>query len=232
VDRNVGRLLDRLEALGLDRQTIVIFTSDHGYMVGEHGLWHKGNAEWLVEGKTGSRPNLFDDAIRVPLLVSWPGVLAPGTVLEQVVSNLDVLPTVVDLVGLGIPENLAIRGRSLVPSLRGPSPAWDDTLYGQYDMHHGQVARMRMIRTPTWKLVRHFEPGGEDELYHLADDPGELRNLAASSEPEHRRPREALARRLEDWMSRIHDRPGPRPAPARAAPPTETSPRTAGRPAP
>ena len=232
VDRNVGRLLDRLEALGLDRQTIVIFTSDHGYMIGEHGLWHKGNAEWLVEGKTGSRPNLFDDAIRVPLLVSWPGVVAPGTVLEQVVSNLDVLPTVVDMVGLGVPENLAIRGRSLVPLLRGQSPAWDPTLFGQYDMHHGQVARMRMIRTPEWKLVRHFEPGVEDELYHLANDPGELRNLAASCEPEHRRPREAMARRLEDWMSRMHDRPGSRPAPAIAAPHTETSPRTAGRPGP
>jgi arylsulfatase A-like enzyme len=99
-------------------------------------------------------------------------------------------------------------------------------------MHHGQVARMRMIRTPEWKLVRHFEPGGADELYHLADDPGELHNLAASPEPEHRRPREALARRLEDWMSRINDRPGSRPAPATVAPLTETSSGTAGRPNP
>ena len=63
---------------------------------------------------------------------------------------------------------------------------WDDTLFGQYDMHHSAVARMRMIRTPEWKLVRHFEPGGQDELYHLAEDPGETRNLADSAKPEHR----------------------------------------------
>jgi uncharacterized sulfatase len=202
VDRNVGRLLDRLEALGLADRTIVIFTSDHGYMIGEHGLWHKGNAVWLVEGKTGVRPNMFDDAIRVPFLVCWPGTVEPGTAIDRVVSNLDVFPTVLDMAGLGVPENLAIRGRSLVPLLRGRSPAWGDTLFGEYDMHHSHSARMRMLRTREWKLVRHFEPGGEDELYHLATDPGELCNLAGSTDPLHRAQREALARRLADWMKR------------------------------
>src|SRR5262249_23018517 len=72
VDRNVGRLLDHFERSGLTQQTVIIFTSDHGYMIGHHGLWHKGNAVWLVEGKSGSRPNMFDEAIRVPLLVCWP----------------------------------------------------------------------------------------------------------------------------------------------------------------
>jgi choline-sulfatase len=72
-------------------------------------------------------------------------------------------------------------------------------------MHHGQVARMRMIRTPEWKLVRHFKPEGQDELYHLADDAGETRNLVSSSDPGHRAQRDELARRLEGWMSRIGD---------------------------
>ncbi|MGP0068488.1 MAG: sulfatase [Isosphaeraceae bacterium] len=208
VDRNVGRLLDRLEALGLDDRTIVIFTSDHGYMIGEHGLLHKGNAEWLVEGKKGSRPNMFDDAIRVPLLVRWPGVVAPGMTIDRVVSNLDVFPTILEMTGLGVPENLAIRGRSLVRLLSGQNPPWDDTLFGQYDMHHGQVARMRMIRTPEWKLIRHFEPDGRDELYHLVDDPGELRNLADSAEPMHQTRRAALQKQLEQWMARIGDSQG------------------------
>ncbi len=208
VDRNVGRLLDRLEALGLTQQTVVIFTSDHGYMIGQHGLWHKGNAEWLVEGKNGFRPNMFDDAIRVPLLVSWPEVIAPGTTVDRVVSNLDVFPTILEISGLGMPENLAIRGRSLLPLLRGQSAPWDDTLFGQYDMRHFQVAQMRLVRTPEWKLVRHFEAGGQDELYHLADDPGETRDLADSSELNHHAQREALARRLDDWMTRIGDRAG------------------------
>ncbi len=79
VDRNVGRLLAKLDEWGLTTQTVMIFTSDHGYMIGQHGLWHKGNAAWLVDGKKGYRPNMFDDAIRVPLLIAWPGVVAPGT---------------------------------------------------------------------------------------------------------------------------------------------------------
>jgi len=212
VDRNVGRLVAKLDEWGLSSRTVVIFTSDHGYMIGHHGLWHKGNAEWLVEGKTGRRPNMFDDATRVPLLVCWPGVVAPGTTIEHVVSNLDLFPTILEMVGLGVPANLEIRGRSVLPLLRGQSVPWDDTLFGQYDMHHGQVARMRMIRTPEWKLVRHFEPEGQDELYHLAKDAGETRNLAGSAEPGHRAQRDGLARRLEAWMSRIGDRAASAPA--------------------
>jgi arylsulfatase A-like enzyme len=149
---------------------------------------------------------MFDDATRVPLLVCWPGVVAPGTTIERVVSNLDIFPTILEMVGLGVPANLEIRGRSVVPLLRGQSVPWDDTLFGQYDMHHGQVARMRMIRTPEWKLVRHFEPAGQDELYHLAEDGGETHDLAGSDEPGHRGRRDELARRLEGWMSRIGDR--------------------------
>jgi len=208
VDRNVGRLLDRLEVLGLAQHTAVIFTSDHGYMIGQHGLWHKGNAEWLVEGKEGHRPNMFDDAIRVPLLVSWPDVITPGTTVDRVVSNLDVFPTILEIAGLGVPDNLTIHGRSFLPLLRGQPASWDDTLFGQYDMHHSQVARMRMVRTPEWKLVRHFEPGGLDELYHLAEDPGETRNLAGSADLKHRAQRDVMARRLEDWMARIGDGAG------------------------
>jgi uncharacterized sulfatase len=206
VDRNVGRLLEKLDEWSLTERTVVIFTSDHGYMIGQHGLWHKGNAVWLVEGKKGYRANMFDDAIRVPLLVCWPGVVAPGTSIKQVVSNLDLLPTILGITELGVPKNLEIRGRSLVPLLRDKTAGtWDETLFGQYDMHHYQVARMRMLRTPQWKLVRHFEPDGQDELYHLEADPGETRDLGRSTEPEHQAQRATLARRLEDWMTKIGD---------------------------
>ena len=207
VDRNVGRLLAKLDAWGLTERTVVIFTSDHGYMIGQHGLWHKGNAAWLIEGKKGYRPNMYDDAIRVPLLISWPGVVEPGTTITHVVSNLDLLPTILEIAGVGTPSNLQIRGKSLVPLLRNQHAAtWDDTLFGQYDMHHYQTARMRMIRTPEWKLVRHFETGGQDELYHLADDPGETRDLGTSTLQAHKAEHESLSRRLASWMSRIGDR--------------------------
>jgi uncharacterized sulfatase len=207
VDRNIGRLLAKIDQLGLTSKTVVIFTSDHGYMIGQHGLWHKGNAVWLIDGKTGARPNMFDDAIRVPLLICWPGVIAPGTTITHVVSNLDLFPTILELAGLGVPANLSIRGRSLVPLLRGQVRGWDDTLFGQYDMHHSAIARMRMVRTPDWKLIRHFEPGGKNELYHLAGDPEELRNLADSEQPEHRSQCKALSRRLDEWMRAVGDRP-------------------------
>jgi uncharacterized sulfatase len=205
VDRNVGRLLDALERLGVAGRTVVVFTSDHGYMIGHHGLWHKGNGVWIAEGKQGPRPNMFDDSIRVPLLVRWPGVVRPASVVRNVVSNLDIFPSVLEMTGVGTPPNLAIRGRSFVPLLKGENPAepWDDTLFGQYDMHHTKRARMRMIRTPEWKLVRHFEPGEGDELYHLADDPGEAVNLAESDS--HRDARDSLKARLRERMAAVGD---------------------------
>jgi choline-sulfatase len=211
VDRNVGRLLARLDELELSSRTVVVFTSDHGYMIGHHGLWHKGNAAWLAEGKKGYRPNMFDDSTRVPLLIRWPGVVKSGTIVEHVVSNLDLFPTLVEIAGLGVPDNLTLRGRSLVPLLRGQAVSWDDTLFGQYDMHHYQVARMRMIRTPEWKLVRHFEPGGADELYDLTKDPGERHDLANAKEPAVRAERSRLAHQLESWMIKNGDNVGSAP---------------------
>lgn len=207
VDRNVGRLLDRLDTLGLTDKTIVIFTSDHGYMIGHHGLWHKGNASWLLPGHQGHRPNMFEESIRVPLIIRWPGQIAPGQEPERLASNIDLFPTILDLVGLGVPENLSIAGQSLADLLLGQeadAPMSEDVaFFGQYDMHHYQEARMRMIRTSDWKLIRHFEPDGVDELYDLAKDPGETRNLAASEE--HRDRFESLNERLRAWMVSIND---------------------------
>lgn len=203
VDRNIGRLLDVLDELGIAGETIVIFTSDHGYQIGHNGLWHKGNATWLAEGHEGRRPNMFEESIRVPLAVRWPEVVEPGTEIDAVVSNLDLFPTILDLAGIGTPENLHVEGRSAAPLLRGEPVEWDDTLFGQYDMHHGAVARMRMVRTPEWKLIRHFEPGVEDELFHLAEDPEEERNLVGSEA--HRTTFLRLNRRLHLWMASIGD---------------------------
>lgn len=205
VDRNVGRLLNALDRNGLSDNTIVIFTSDHGYMIGHHGLWHKGNATWLVEGKKGPRPNMFDDAVRVPLLIRWPGVVKPGTTVSHVVSNLDFLPTLLEMTGTPKPENLVVRGRSMVPLLKGeePSPAWDDTLFGQYDMHHTKTAHMRMIRTPRWKLIRHFEPEVSDELYHLGSDPNETTNRI--DDPAAKADLSSLRTRLAEFMTSLND---------------------------
>ncbi|MGC8644031.1 MAG: sulfatase family protein [Isosphaeraceae bacterium] len=205
VDRNIGRLLDRIDALGLSKRIIVIFSSDRGYMIGHHGPWHKGNAGWLVEGKKGYRPNMFEKSIRVPLLIRWPGVVSGGTVIDHVVANIDLFPTILDMARIGVAANPRPHGRSLMPLLRNANAPWDDTLCGQYDMHHYQVARMRMFRTPQWKLIRHFEPGGRDEILSPGCRPRrdhEPGRLARSPEPDRAAKAGAPAGGLDEGDSR------------------------------
>jgi uncharacterized sulfatase len=148
---------------------------------------------------------MFEESIRVPLIIRWPGKVRPGIVIDHVVSNLDLFPTILDVVEICTPANLYIHGRSLVPMLTDKATSWDDTLFGQYDMHHSQVARMRMNRNPERKLIRHFEPGGRDELYHLAADPGETKNLAGSRDVESKNQEQDLNRRLLAWTNAIGD---------------------------
>ena len=204
MDRNVGRLLDAIDALPLSSRTIVIFTSDHGYNIGQHGIHHKGNARWIVEGKRGRRPNMYDTSIRVPMAVRWPGTVKPDTVIDRTVSHLDLYPSILAMAGVKLPPDVKIHGRDFTPLLRGHEPRWDDTLFGQYDIHHGIEARMRMIRTPAWKLVRHYGASTPpDELYHLAADPDERINLI--DVPAHRRRGADLRARLLEWQKSIDD---------------------------
>ena len=204
VDRNVGRLLQLLDELHLTENTLVIFTSDHGYMIGEHGLIHKGNASWIVKGRKGLRPNMFDDAIRVPLIVRQPGRVPAGTKPDQVVSQLDLFPSILSWVGLGMPENLKIEGRDASLSFAGKSiPEWDETLFGQYDLKHSGTANMRMIRTRKWKLVRHLEAGSENELYDLANDPDEKVNLWGQKQA--KEIQSEMNQRLIDKMKQLKD---------------------------
>lgn len=204
VDRNLGRLLARLDELGLAGKTIVLFTSDHGYMIGHHGLHTKGNAWWVAGGVNGpKRPNMFDDSIRVPLLVRWPGVVKPGTDVAEIVSNIDTFASVLGMLGVPSPAGHRQEGMDFSLLLRDLKTGWRDTLYGQYDLHNTGLAYMRMIRTDRWKLVRHHFAWGLDELYDLQDDPGELRNLY--NQPAQRETRDGLQTRLTAWMRSIQD---------------------------
>jgi uncharacterized sulfatase len=178
VDRNVGRLLKLLEELQLDEKTLVVFTSDHGYMIGEHGLIHKGNASWIDKQHKGLRPNMFDDAIRVPLIVRQPGRVPAGQLQLLVIRQIDLFPTLVEWTSLGMPPGVKLEGQDASQLLAGkPVTNRDETVFGQYDMKHSGMANMRMIRTPQWKLVLHMEPGAASELYDLKNDPQERNNL-------------------------------------------------------
>jgi uncharacterized sulfatase len=204
VDRNVGRLLNRLDDLNLAGKTIIQFTSDHGYMIGHHGMHTKGNGSWIAGGVTGpKRPNMFDDSIRVPLLVRWPGVVQPGTEVKEPVSNIDTFASVLGMLNLPVPDGVKQQGADFAPLLRGRKTPWRDAVFGQYDLHNGGLAYMRMVRTDKWKLVRHHFTNGLDELYHLEDDPGETRNLYGN--PAHRQTREQLQERLTAWQRSIDD---------------------------
>jgi uncharacterized sulfatase len=204
VDRNLGRLLAKLDELKLAQKTIILFTSDHGYMIGHHGLHAKGNAHWIAGGVRGPlRPNMFEESIRVPLLVKWPGVVKPSLEISEPVSNIDTFASVLGMLQIPIPAGVKQEGLDFTPLLRGQKVVWRDAIFGQYDLHNSGLAYMRMIRTNEWKLVRHHHVNYLDELYHLADDPGETRNLYRDAK--HRQARDRLQDRLTVWQKGIDD---------------------------
>ncbi len=212
VDRNLGRILARLDDLGLADSTVIVYTSDHGYNMGHGGVWHKGNGHYVrtrnppatANVPDGQRPNMWDRSIRVPTAVVWPGSVAPGRVIGETISNLDWFPTIAAIAGAEIPEGTPVRGRSLVPLLLGNADGWSDEFYGEYSTHHQSRTHMRMLRTPRWKLVRDFLNPERDELYQLASDPDETTNLI--HHPRAQPALERLGRRLAVRMRRVGDR--------------------------
>ena len=131
VDRNLGRLLSLLDELKLAENTLVVFTSDHGYNLGHNGIWHKGNGHWVLTEPPpatpnipkGQRPNLYDHSLRVPCIVRWPGVVKPGTVVVRTVTMLDWFPTLLAAAGVEEPKDVPVRGRNVLPLLRDDAAA-------------------------------------------------------------------------------------------------------------
>ncbi|MBL9190096.1 MAG: sulfatase [Opitutaceae bacterium] len=168
VDESVGRMLDYLDQEGLAENTIVIYSSDQGFYLGEHGWFDK---RWI-----------FEESVRTPLLVRWPGVTKPGTVNRDLVSNVDFAQTF--LAAAGAPAPADMQGGSLVPILRGQKPAdWRTAFYYQY-YEYPTPHRVRPhygVVTDRYKLV-HFEAVGGPaywELYDREKDPQEVRNVIA-----------------------------------------------------
>ncbi|QDU50292.1 sulfatase family protein [Gimesia panareensis] len=214
VDRNVGRLLETLKQLNLDENTIVIFSSDHGYNMGHNGIWHKGNGHWVLNHNPpatknipkGQRPNMYDNSIRVPTAVLWPGVTKSGQIVKGTVSNVDWFPTLLEMAQVDLPENLTIRGTSFVPLLKqAEATDWDNDFYAEYSTKHQSHTHMRMYRTPEWKLIRDFLNPERDELYHLTTDPQEATNLINSDDPQVRKIRDQLHQKILSNMKSVND---------------------------
>jgi arylsulfatase A-like enzyme len=166
VDDNVGRMLDYLEESGLAKNTVVMYSSDQGFYLGDHGWFDKRF--------------MYEESYRMPLLARWPGVIKPGSVNQDLVSNLDFAETFLNIAGAPIPSDM--QGVSLVPLFKGEETAWRDSLYYHYYEFYNNrrsahmVRRHNGVRTKRYKLI-HFYNLGEWELYDLEKDPHEMHSV-------------------------------------------------------
>ncbi len=207
VDRNVGRLLALLDKRGLSENTIVVFTSDHGYNMVHHGIWHKGNGRWLLKGNQGARPNLWDTSLRAPAIIRWPMGIEAGTTITKTTTCLDWFPSLLSMAKVPQPENAILRGQDMAPLLAGKTVPWRDTVLVQMDQQYSspKAANLRGYRTPEWKLVRDFRNPGREELYDLKHDPGELRNVYESKKLKVRDARLRLEKEMRAAMEELGD---------------------------
>lgn len=196
LDIQVGRILEALDQSGQADNTIVLFMSDHGEMLGDHGLYTKG-------------PFLYDPAIRVPLLVRWPERIPAGEVSEALVEIGDLAPTLLQAAGLPIPPRM--QTRSMLPLWTDPAahPEFREDVYSEYlDSNPDSPSQFRsVLRTPRWKIIRSHQ-SKPSELYDMKNDPLEQNNLW--NDPQHAAIREELLERLCDRVAMTVDPHPPR----------------------
>jgi arylsulfatase A-like enzyme len=162
IDRNVGRTLDYLDKHHLKENTIVIYMSDQGFYLGEHGWFDK---RWM-----------YEESFRTPMLVRFPGVVKPGTAVNQLVMNLDIAPTMLDVAGVAIPKE--IQGKSMLPLFSNKNAPWRNELYYHYyETTTHDVSPHFGIKTKPYKLIRFYEKIIGWELYDLSKDPQEMNNI-------------------------------------------------------
>ncbi len=189
VDDGVGEVMAALKRLGLDENTLVVYTADQGWGGGQHGIWGMGDH---------TRPlHAFDDTMHIPLLFRRPGSIPAGRAPSEMVRTYDLMPTLLSHLGLAdrMPKSPPSPGRDFAPALRGQSIKWDNVVYYEFE-------DTRAIRTADWKLIRRH-PDGPHELYDLKNDPGETVNLIA--DPAHARTRRNLKARLDRFFARHAD---------------------------
>jgi arylsulfatase A-like enzyme len=186
VDESIGEVVEALEKLGLDDNTIVMYSSDQGFYMGEHGWFDKRF--------------MYEESFRTPFIAKWPGKIKPGSVNTDLVQNIDFAETFLDLAGAPIPDDM--QGKSLVPLLKGETPKdWRDALYYHYYEYPGPhgVRRHEGVFDGRWKLIRFYGknvPDGEEwEFYDLKNDPTEMNNIFAN--PESKAQIEVMKKKLE-----------------------------------
>ncbi len=189
VDENVGRVLDALERLRFDKDTVVIYSGDNGFFLGEHHFFDKRL--------------MYEPSIRIPLLVKYPKMVRPGTANQEMVLNVDIAPTILDLAGVPFPDD--VDGESIKPLLMGKSVPWrSEFLYEYYEYPAVHMVRKnRGIRTKRWKYIHYFEDPQEFELYDIQNDPHEVNNLYGN--PAFQDVVDQLRTRMEGLRRKLND---------------------------
>jgi arylsulfatase A-like enzyme len=190
VDKGVGRILDYLEENGMDKNTLIVYTSDQGFYLGEHGWFDKRF--------------MFEESYRTPLLISWKGTITGGSNNTDIVSNLDFAETFLDAAGIDIPEDM--QGESLLPVLKGNTPEnWRKAHYYHYygypDWH--SVKRHYGVSTARYKLIHFYYDIDEWELFDLKKDPQEMRNVF--NDPAYAKVKEMMHHKLDSVMMYYED---------------------------
>jgi len=185
VDVVIGKILEEIENLGMDKNTIIIFMSDNGMFFGERGL----SDCWLMH----------EESIRVPLIVFDPRAdkRVQGITPEQMALNVDIAPTILELAGLEVPQEM--QGRSLAPLLDGGNPEWRTDFLCEHLFEHLRIPKSEGVRTERWKYIRYFEQQPVyEELYDLENDPHEARNLVGA--PKYVKELEQLRKRCDELL--------------------------------
>jgi arylsulfatase A-like enzyme len=185
VDQNVGCIVSALDRLKLSDDTVVVFTSDNG-----------GTPQYTAPLR-GSKGQLYEGGIRVPLVVSWSGLKKPGSTCNAPVNSVDLYPTFLELAGLRPPQGQVLDGVSLVPAFRGAAELSRTRMFWHFPCYVGRATPSSAVREGDYKLIEFFEYGGWRELYNLKSDPNEENDLAATMPDK----AAALYRILQTWQS-------------------------------
>jgi arylsulfatase A-like enzyme len=189
VDRNIGRLLNYLDEHNLTENTVVVYTSDQGFYLGEHGWFDKRF--------------MYEPSFRTPLIIKYPKIINAGSVNNDLVQNLDFAPTFLDLADAETPNDM--QGKSMLPLFSNENSNWRDALYYHYYEYPGihMVKRHYGIRTNRYKLIHFYYDIDEWELYDLEQDPEELNNVYGQTD--YKEVQKMMHVRLEELRHKYKD---------------------------
>ena len=184
LDESISDILQFLDKEGLTDSTVVIYMGDNGHLFGEHGLIDKRH--------------FYEESVKIPFLIRCPEMINKGTVIEQMIQNIDIAPTILDFAGIEKPSQM--QGLSFVPLLRGEDEGWRDRIFYEYywENNYPQTPTMHGVRTDRFKFIRYHGIWDTNELYDLQEDPYEMNNLIAS--PEHQKLISELSGQIYDWL--------------------------------